>query len=66
MTFDKYLRQLNAYAEANPKSLELEAIYAKDDEGNGYGHTHYSPSMVEYDGEDVDPESETPNAVVIN
>ena len=66
MTFDKYLRQLNAYAEANPETLKLDVISAADDEGNGYNHIHYGPSSVEFDGEDVDPESEEPNAVVIN
>jgi hypothetical protein len=67
MTFEKYLDGLNKFAKQNPDSLRLEAITAGDDEGNSYNHTHYSPCVVEYDGNnEIDTESETPNAVVVN
>lgn len=31
---------------------DLECIYAKDDEGNGYSTIHYSPSAITVDGYD--------------
>ena len=31
---------------------DLDCIYAKDDEGNGFNYISYNPSVGEYDGEE--------------
>jgi hypothetical protein len=36
MKFKEYLKELIDFAEKNPSSLEMDVIYSRDDEGNGY------------------------------
>ena len=66
MTFKSYIDGLNQFATENPESLTLDVLTSGDDEGNSYNHVYYAASMVEYDGECIDDESDEPNAVLVN
>lgn len=73
MKFKDYLSKLNKLAAKSPEVLDFEAIYARDDEGNGYQSVSFDPSIVEVDdpemyghgGINQDP-SNVPNAVLVN
>jgi len=71
MKLKDYIKQLQQVISANPKSADLDVIYAKDEEGNGFGHVYYSPTIGKYDGSydfegyDVG-DKRKPNAVCIN
>jgi len=75
MKLKKYLDHLTKLIQENPKALELEIIYARDDEGNGFQKVETIPSLcytpelkkyhideVQFDEDDYDK----PNAVCIN
>jgi thiol-disulfide isomerase/thioredoxin len=78
----EYVANLVKALEDNPEYGELDVVYSKDDEGNGFGHVHYGPSVGVHDGEysgdfkqfdtdpNVDPEDtcskEDINAICIN
>lgn len=47
MKFKEYLEELNKLAEENPESLNMDVIYASDDEGNSYHTVIGSGSLVE-------------------
>lgn len=66
MKLKQYLKQLNDLAKKHPEALEMDVVYSKDDEGNGFQNIHYAPNMGEFDGGDFDDESENKNAVCIN
>jgi len=74
MKLKEYLEELNKIIEQNPEALEMEVIYAKDDEGNGYQKVNFSPSLgwadirhyyIDYFEENGRTEEE-PNCVCIN
>ena len=82
MKLKDYISGLNKLVEEHPEAAEMEAIYSRDDEGNGYQKIHFSPAVVmaedleEYRIENVHPDKEeyeeeyddefSPNAVVVN
>lgn len=45
MKLKDYIKSLQEIVEQNPDYSELDVIYAKDDEGNGYQHVGYGPSI---------------------
>jgi len=45
MKLREYLDRLNEMIKENPECLEYDVITAKDDEGNGYDHVHWTPSV---------------------
>jgi len=69
MKLSDYMKDLNELIKENPESLNMELITSIDDEGNGYNRVYYSPALVEYDGQDIDPligDKSTANAVCLN
>ncbi len=57
MTLKQYIDILNEFVENNPETLDLEVIYAEDDEGNGYGRIAYAPTKGVFDDDDFWTES---------
>ncbi len=41
MLFKDHLEQLNKFAKEHPECLEMETVYAIDEEGNGYNIVYY-------------------------
>jgi len=78
----EYVDNLVKILENNPEYGELDVVYSKDDEGNGFQKVSYTPAVGNHDGEwcgdftafndspDVDPEDtcdkEDINAICIN
>ena len=52
MNLKEYIEQLQEFAKENPRALEFDVWYAKDDEGNGYQEVCFSPSLKVYDIDD--------------
>jgi hypothetical protein len=72
MTLKEFLEQIDEIVKANPDKdvLALDVVYARDDEGNGYGNVHFSPSLgnmkyLEFSSSDSEFKDET-NAICIN
>jgi len=66
MKLKDFLNNLNAFVKENPAALELDVVTSRDDEGNGYNHVHYTPSLGNFDGQDFDSEDDNANAVCLN
>ncbi len=71
MTLKQYREKLNKLAEENPEADNMQVIYSKDDEGNGYQNVSYSPGLGkfehgEYMSADQLTDEDKPNAVCIN
>lgn len=75
MTLKEYIEQLQKFAETNPETLDMDVIYSRDDEGNGFQQIHYSPSKGLYEDsefisveqlEDYNREENDVNAVCVN
>ena len=69
MKLRDFLNDLNRIANINPEALDLDVIYAMDDEGNGFNLVFCNPTIGEYDGEycgEFNGESEINNAICIN
>ena len=66
MKFKEYLTSLNKLATSNPEALEMDIVYSKDDEGNGFKHVHYNAKIGEFDGRGFDGDSKIKNSVCIN
>lgn len=71
MKLRDYIKQLQQIVSANPKAADLDVIYAKDEEGNGFGPVYYSPTVGKFDGhyefDGFDKgDKRKPNAVCIN
>lgn len=77
MTLKNYIKNLQKIIDDNPEYAELDVIYSKDDEGNGYQHVTYEPCIginqdggaynVEFEGYDEDEhELDEINCVCIN
>lgn len=76
MKLREYMEELRAFVKNNgPEVLDMEVIYAKDDEGNAYHKVAYGPSLVGVEDLDtyyievIEPEDfDGPelNAVIIN
>ena len=58
MKLREYIANLQKLAEERPETLDMDVIYSKDDEGNGYGQVYYAPGIGEHDSEgEYTPES---------
>ncbi len=74
MKLKEYLEAMNKLTKENPECLDMEIVYARDDEGNGYQKVSYEPSKGFFNDNDFTPESqleeceitEKPNAICIN
>lgn len=75
MTLREYIEQLQNFAQANPETLDMDVIYSRDDEGNGFQEVHYSPSKGIYEDnefiaseqlEDYERDENEVNSVCIN
>ena len=73
MNLREYIGVLTKFAEEHPESLDLDCIYSRDDEGNGYCRGIMEPSLMQVDSDyhcdvecDEDDEGFAPNAVCIN
>ena len=52
MKLKDFLENISKMVEENPSILELDVVYARDPEGNGYHPLHYTPSLghhLDYD-----------------
>lgn len=66
MLLKEYIAQLARLAKENPEALEMQVIYSRDDEGNGFQPVHYHAGLGKFtDGGEFE-KSETPNAVCLN
>lgn len=73
MKLKEYIENLNEFVKEHPEALELDTIYAKDSEGNGYHDVSYTPTLMQVDEGyyrevqcDPDEDDFSPNAVCIN
>ena len=73
MTLREYLNELQEFAETFPECLDMDVIYSRDDEGNGYQKVYYGPNKGVFEEfisaeqlEDWNREPEDINAVCIN
>ena len=66
MKLREYIEQLQNFAEANPETLDMDVIYSRDDEGNGFQEVHYAPSKGTYEDMEIEESDEDVNAVCIN
>jgi len=66
MKLREYIEQLQKFAEMNPETLDMDVIYSRDDEGNGFQEVHYSPSKGYYEDMEFQEGDEDVNAVCIN
>jgi hypothetical protein len=44
MTLREYLDELQEFVETYPECLDMEVVYSRDDEGNGYERVYYGPT----------------------
>jgi hypothetical protein len=49
-----------------PETLDMDVIYSRDDEGNGFQQVHYAPSKGNYEDMEFQEGDEDVNAVCIN
>jgi protein involved in sex pheromone biosynthesis len=75
MTLTQYIKELQELVLKNPEHGDLEVVYSRDDEGNGFQRVHYSPGVgIFEDGdfihksqlEEWEREESDINAVCIN
>lgn len=64
MKLSTYIKGLN---EALKKHGDLDVVYAKDSEGNGYAKVFYLPSAGKFENNQFENEDiKNPNAICIN
>ena len=75
MILREYLEELNEFVQTYPECLDMDVIYSRDDEGNGYQKVHYGPNKGIFEDrefipadqlEEWDREEDEINAVCIN
>jgi len=75
MTLREYLEELNEFVQTYPECLDMDVIYSRDDEGNGYQKVRYGPNKGIFEDrefipadqlEEWDREEDEINAVCIN
>jgi hypothetical protein len=49
MKFREYLESLNKLAEERPELLDMDTVYSRDDEGNGYQSVYWVGTVGYYD-----------------
>ena len=75
MKLREYLEELQEFVETFPECLDMDVIYSRDDEGNGYQRVYYGPTKGIFEDsdfisadqlEDYEREESEINAVCIN
>ena len=68
MKLTTLILHLNKIIENNPNHWELDIVYAKDAEGNGFKKVFFPPSVGHYKNDDFDDEvkQEEINSICIN
>ena len=75
MKLREYLEELQEFVETFPECLDIEIVYSRDDEGNGYQRVYYGPTKGIFEDsdfisadqlEDYEREESEINAVCIN
>lgn len=75
MKLRDYLEELKEFVETFPECLDMEVVYSRDDEGNGYQRVYYGPTKGIFEDsdfisadqlEDYEREESEINAVCIN
>jgi hypothetical protein len=67
MKLKKYVQFLDEFVKMYPEALDLEVIYCRDDEGNGFDPVKYSPTLGQFDEDGMFKDTkDDPNAVCIN
>lgn len=52
MKLRQYLEELKEFAETFPECLDMDVVYSRDDEGNGYQRVHYGPQKGIFENRD--------------
>lgn len=52
MKLKEFLKNIEEMVKQDKSLLELDVIYSKDDEGNGFQEVGMEPSLGNFDGED--------------
>lgn len=76
MNLKQYIEQLQGIVKENPEHENLSVIFAKDDEGNGFGFIGYAPSLGNINDDmdftqvenfsDIDEDDRIINSICIN
>lgn len=66
MKLKDFLKNLDLLVALNPEYLELDVVYAIDDEGNGYNMLHNDPCVGEIDDGDFFEDTDKPKVICIN
>lgn len=71
MKFKEYVENLKKILEEHPETADMDVVYSRDDEGNGFNRVHYTPTVGYYDQSDGDfseteEEDGDANAICIN
>jgi hypothetical protein len=66
LNFEQFVAAAARKLKENPHMAKMPVVYSIDDEGNAYHQVSYTPTIGNWDGQDFDDESKTPNAVCIN
>lgn len=53
MKLQEFIRKLQEASDI--KEYDYPLVYSRDDEGNGFQHVYYAPTLGFYDGEDFVP-----------
>jgi len=65
VTLTEYVALINKLYHDHPELKELEVVYSRDDEGNGYDAVKFGPEAISL-GSDGEPMESEPNRVCIN
>jgi hypothetical protein len=52
MTLREFLENIEKKVKEDPRILELNVLYSKDDEGNGFERIYYGPTLGFFDDSD--------------
>lgn len=55
MTLRQYFEEMKEFVETFPECLDMEVIYSRDDEGNGYQKVYYGPQKGIFEDRDFIP-----------
>lgn len=66
MKLKQFLENLDLLVALNPEYLELDVVYAIDEEGKGYNMVFNDPCVGELDDGDFFDETDNPKVICIN
>ena len=52
MTLRQYFEEMKEFVETFPECLDMDVVYSRDDEGNGYQRVHYGPQKGIFENRD--------------